>query len=76
MLQLTNEVKRNGILVKENSELKQTLQVQQAIVQNLGQGLDEKVESTLRKYELLNCFRLPLLSIKNAFQLSKSLHQS
>jgi len=58
MLQLTNEVKRNGILVKENSELKQTLQVQQAIVQNLGQGLDEKAALALNQ-KCLSAIKIP-----------------
>jgi len=36
MFQLANEVKRNGILVKENSELNQTIHVQQQIISDLG----------------------------------------
>jgi len=36
MFQLANEVKRNGILVKENSELNQTIHVQQQIIADLG----------------------------------------
>jgi len=36
MFQLTNEVKRNGTLVKENSELRQTIQLQQHIIANMG----------------------------------------
>jgi len=36
MFQLTNEVKRNGMLVKENSELRQTIQLQQHYINNMG----------------------------------------
>jgi len=36
MFQLTNEVKRNGFLVKENSELRQTIKLQQHINYNMG----------------------------------------
>jgi len=52
MNQLSTEIKRNGLLVKTNSELKQSLHLQQLVLQNL--ALDEKTTEALTQKTMNN----------------------